>query len=232
MKKNIAARIAAFLFILTMISTCVFATTFAKYTTSGSATDEARVAKWGVTVVVQNTDGSFQTKYASNTPEVAGDTVISAGVDAQSIEKLVAPGTSGHLVSISVTGTPEVSTKVTRNIDINFKNWRISYKNAEGKDVEEFYCPIVITYKIDNGEEQSISGLNYTSAAAFQKALDAVFDLTTNNTYSPNTNLAKSLEISWAWAFTGNDVKDTALGNLKAAPTITLSAACTVEQIN
>ena len=228
MKKNIAVRIAAFLFILTMNSTCVFATTFAKYTTKGEATDEARVAKWGVTVVVQNDGGSFQTDYDVNEKEKT----VSSAVVGESRDKLVAPGTSGHLVSISVTGTPEVSTKVTRNVDINFKNWRISYKNAEGKDVEEFYCPIVITYKIDNGEEKSISGLNYTSAADFQNALDAVFDLTTNNTYSPNTNLAKSLEISWAWAFTGNDVKDTALGNLKTAPTISFTADCIVEQIN
>ena len=50
MKKNIAMRVAAFLFILTMISTCAFATTFAKYTTKGEATDSARVAKWGVTI--------------------------------------------------------------------------------------------------------------------------------------------------------------------------------------
>ena len=52
MKKNIAMRVAAFLFILTMISTCAFATTFAKYITSENSTDTARVAKWGVTVEV------------------------------------------------------------------------------------------------------------------------------------------------------------------------------------
>ena len=57
MKKNIAMRIAAFLFVLTMISTCAFATTFAKYTTNGSSSDEARVAKWGVTVAATNADG-------------------------------------------------------------------------------------------------------------------------------------------------------------------------------
>ena len=34
MKKNIAMRVAAILFILTMISTCAFSTTFAKYVTT------------------------------------------------------------------------------------------------------------------------------------------------------------------------------------------------------
>ena len=225
MKKNIAMRVAAFLFILTMITTCAFATTFAKYTTKGEAEDYARVAKWGVTVVVQNKDGSFQTKYASNTTGVTGDTVISAGADAQSIKKLVAPGTSGHLVSISVTGKPEVSTKVTIDVNIDFEKWYID----EGST---FYCPIVITYKVNGGAEQTISGLNHTSAASFENALDAVFDLKTDNTYTPNTDLVRSLEISWSWAFGGDDVKDTKLGDLAVAPTISFTADCTVEQLD
>ena len=120
MKKNIAMRVAAFIFILTMITTCAFATTFAKYITADEATDSARVAKWGVTVVVQNDGGSFQTKDASDTTGVTGDTVISAVAEGENKENLVAPGTSGHLVTITVAGTPEVSTKVTRNVDINF----------------------------------------------------------------------------------------------------------------
>ena len=225
MKKNIAMRVAAFLFILTMITTCAFATTFAKYTTKGEAEDSARVAKWGVTVVVQNNGGSFQKEYDVNESE---KTVVSAGVDAQGIEKLVAPGTSGHLVTITVAGTPEVSTKVTRDVNINFGGWYIPAAN----NTTEFYCPIVITYKIDNGEEQAISGLSYTSANDFQRALDNAFDLTTNNKYAPNANLARSLEISWAWAFNGDHVKDTALGNLDTAPTSSFTAECRVEQLD
>ena len=39
-------RMAAILFIITMISTCAFSSTFAKYVTTGSSSDSARVAKW------------------------------------------------------------------------------------------------------------------------------------------------------------------------------------------
>ena len=46
MKNNIAMRMAAILFIITMISTCAFSSTFAKYVTTGSSSDSARVAKW------------------------------------------------------------------------------------------------------------------------------------------------------------------------------------------
>ena len=51
MKKNKAMRAAGVLVIATLLTTCLTAGTFAKYTTTDSATDSARVAKFGVTVV-------------------------------------------------------------------------------------------------------------------------------------------------------------------------------------
>lgn len=50
MKKNKTLRAAGILFLATMLTTCMTAGTFAKYTTSDSANDSARVAKFGVTV--------------------------------------------------------------------------------------------------------------------------------------------------------------------------------------
>ena len=220
MKKNIAMRIAAFLFILTMISTCAFATTFAKYTTSGSASDEARVAKWGVTVSAPSSIDLFKGQY-----QVKDNPGVTNGLAVDAVQDVVAPGTSGHLVSISVTGKPEVSTKVTIDVNIDFEKWYID----EGST---FYCPIVITYKVNGGAEQTISGLNHTSAASFENALDAVFDLKTDNTYTPNTDLVRSLEISWSWAFGGDDVKDTKLGDLAVAPKVQFAVAATVTQVD
>ena len=228
MKKNIAARIAAFLFILTMISTCAFATTFAKYTTSGSATDEARVAKWGVTIAVTGND-AFSPFY---------DSEQNPTVKASTTTNVVAPGTSGDLASVSVSGSPEVSSKVSIDVSLSLKNWYISYKDAEGNDVEEFYCPIIITIvkNDDVAKKTTIKGTDYTSAHDFQVAVDAALDKET--TYNPNDSLAQKIEISWAWEFAGaadskqTNEKDTLLGDRKTAPTITLSAACTVEQIN
>ena len=63
MKKNKTLRAAGILFLATMLTTCMTAGTFAKYTTSDSANDSARVAKFGVTVTA---DGSlFGEEYAS-----------------------------------------------------------------------------------------------------------------------------------------------------------------------
>lgn len=50
MKKNKMLRLASVLLIVVILTTCVIGGTLAKYTTSDSAADTARVAQWGVTV--------------------------------------------------------------------------------------------------------------------------------------------------------------------------------------
>ena len=44
MKKNKAMRLASALMVLTLLTTCVISSTFAKYTTSANGEDSARVA--------------------------------------------------------------------------------------------------------------------------------------------------------------------------------------------
>jgi hypothetical protein len=110
MKKNIAMRVAAFLFILTMISTCAFATTFAKYTTSGTANDEARVAKWGVVLNVQGNGTAFSTAY---------DAGEASTVESSNQQKVVAPGTEGSLFAFSIEGQPEVDAQVKIELEMN-----------------------------------------------------------------------------------------------------------------
>ena len=46
MLKNKYLKLAAILLILCMVTTCGISGTLAKYTTGGTATDSARVAKW------------------------------------------------------------------------------------------------------------------------------------------------------------------------------------------
>ena len=50
MKKNTMMRIASVLMVAVLLSTCAISSTFAKYVSSDSATDTARIAKWGVEV--------------------------------------------------------------------------------------------------------------------------------------------------------------------------------------
>ena len=223
MKKNIAMRVAAFLFILTMISTCAFATTFAKYVTSDSANDSARVAKWGVVVDVTAEDALF----------VANDdnTVISADQKAT----VVAPGTDGQKFIITITGQPEVKANVNIAFTLDLVNWYI----PAGENAQEFYCPIVFNVSVKEGNAAAvvteIKGSTYTELSELVNDIEELVDH--NVDYAPNVLLDRTIEISWSWAFgTDADVetnkKDTALGMLDAAPTISFSATCTVTQLD
>ena len=51
MRKNKMMRLASSLLVAVLITTSAISGTFAKYTTQDSASDSARVAKWGVTVM-------------------------------------------------------------------------------------------------------------------------------------------------------------------------------------
>ena len=214
MKKNIAMRVAAFLFILTMISTCAFATTFAKYTTSDSATDTARVAKWGVTFTTTGYD-VFNTNY--------NDTVISS----ETTENVVAPGTTGSLVNFTISGTPEVSLNVAFTADLQLGGWTVD---------SAYYCPLEITVG-----DNTYKAMNYDSAAAFEAAVEGAI-AAYNKDYAAKTNLSTigyAPVVSWSWLISGGvkqtDVKDTALGDAAAdgnAATISLTVTCTVTQLD
>lgn len=113
MRKNRMMRLASALLILTMVTTCAISGTFAKYVTEDSATDTARVAKWGMTVeVVGNLFGANYHPYSSTD---ATSNKISAvqknSVDAaDGTTTIVAPGTeSDKGMTLSVKGDPEVA---------------------------------------------------------------------------------------------------------------------------
>ena len=242
MKKNIAMRVAAFLFILTMISTCAFATTFAKYVTDGSATDTARVAKWGVTVGVTGND-AFSVAYKNEVVDAE-----SADLTVKGSENVVAPGTKGTLFTLTIGGTPEVDTKVTVDFSMILTGWEIEYKNGADVTVKEDYCPLEFTVSGVSesikmgGEIDTVEELVAALEAAVEGATrqDVTIDGKTSKAgvseYNANEDIARTITVSWSWAFEGDDVKDTVLGNWdlnkKEKPTINFNIACTVEQVD
>ena len=221
MKKNVMMRVASALLVAVLMTTCAISGTFAKYTTSDTDTDIARVAKFGVQVDVV-VDGAFATEYAATesvtdvSSNVIAKTVLSSDTD-----NLLAPGTNGTLLSkASISGTPEVAVNVKKVAVLTLTGWEV-----DGL----YYCPLVI-----NG----ISGLDYASADAFAAAVVATLNSDVN--YAPNTNLAADTTVEWSWAFrTGdnevekaaNDVKDTKLGNAGTA-TIEFTYTITVTQVD
>lgn len=144
MKKNKSMRAAGGLMIATLLSTSIVSGTYAKYVTSDSAKDSARVAKFGVEV---KADGKlFDKTYltTSNTPGGAtaddNGTVLSVESSGavNKIENVVAPGTkNGEGISFSVTGQPEVDVAVKIEIKNTSDVWlgKGTYPNMTNGDV-------------------------------------------------------------------------------------------------
>ena len=160
MKKNKMMRLASALLVAVLLTTSIISGTFAKYVTSDSVKDEARVAKFGV--VVAGSGSLFAKSYYAadeNTPgEKAkdGKDWEELTVETSNGDKLVAPGTKNEDgMTIAVTGIPEVDVRVTLDVsdvvDVFLASANDLPDMTTGKDkyfsfddVEDYY-PIVFT---------------------------------------------------------------------------------------
>ena len=247
MKKNVMMRLASFLLVAVLISTSAISGTYAKYVTAETGTDNARVAKFGVTI--EHSDDMFYNSYkhgfTSYTNPETGDTItVQASTEN---EDVIAPGTRGDLAAFDVEGTPEVDVAVTYTADLVFDdNWMVDTSDPlDGVDSE--YCPLVFTV---NTKEFYVGQTGIASMADLEKAVeDAIVDAT--KTYDTNQNLENvdnDLAVKWEWRFEGSaehaggtgpacqwDKFDTQLGDAAAAgqaANISLTVTCTITQID
>lgn len=239
MKKNWTMRIAGLMAVLTLVTSCFVGGTFAKYVAKNEVQNNARVAKFGVTVTAA-ADKMFKTEYAKHDSSftLAANTVVSSNTD-----KLVAPGTNGKLAAFTFTGTPEVAVRVTYKVedgDISLANWKADNDTTDSTPAA-YYCPLIV--KVGT---TTLKGMDYTSETAFAAAIkDAINNL--KKDVAANTDLSTinlDDEITWEWPFeTGaddaakaaNNVLDTYLGDQAAAGnagTINLKITCEVTQID
>lgn len=224
MKKTM--RIAASLLALTLVTSCFVGGTFAKYTTGADeVSDNARVAKFGVTVTATAEDlfaDSYKDVATTYTASETGD-AITVQADTQNVD-IFAPGTNGAEASaIVVTGTPEVDVTVDYTADVTFTGWTLAD--------DSFYCPIVFKVNgvtVDKGADAAAYAANLKAAI---ENLSADYD--TNTVLEDQAN--NTVKIEWAWAFEGEDVKDTYLGDQAAAgnaSTISIAYGATVTQLD
>lgn len=228
MKKNRMMRLASMLLVAVLVTTSTISGTFAKYVTSNSATDVARVAKFGVEV--KSSGYLFDKMYKdSKVTDVALSTVFSS-----TSEKVVAPGTNNadDPLTFMVTGTPEVDVNV--KVEVSGGN-EIFLKKGEHPNMTtgvvgdkmnmtallDDYYPVVFTLKQTNE-----LGTKVTTG----KLSDIMTELNNlDQDYTAGANLADKvggLELTWAWKFqetTGGpdaydiyDQCDTLLGDLAA----------------
>ena len=106
MKKNKMMRIASFLLVAVLMSTCAISGTFAKYVTADTATDSARVAKWGVTVTTTGTlfaDAYKDIPVTYSATDRDGTITVRAATESANV---VAPGTKNETgMKFVLTGT-------------------------------------------------------------------------------------------------------------------------------
>lgn len=241
-RKSKLMRASGVLLVLTLITSSLVGGTFAKYVTTNTGTDSARVAKWGVNVAVNK--GAFKTEYESD--------VDGSGVElaVKSAEEVVAPGTYGTFSGVIITGDPEVAVTVSTTADFELdENWTVNPGTGD-----EYYCPIVIQV-----DDTQYCGLDYESADLFEQDVEAAINSYLSGTFEPDDTITLPNDIQWRWAFDYTslentpvdtfaftnevkttlsteqiDTKDTALGNktVGSLPTVSLELTTTVTQVD
>ena len=230
MKKNRFLKLASGMLILCLITTCAISTTFAKYATGGDAQDTARVAKWGVELVMEG-DPIFHKEYATH--DAGGYAGLSVKADAQ----VVAPGTNSKDAASSarfkLTGKPEVASRITINFNYTndvylkagtyYDGTKAAVEVAGNKTYKTFdlgadYYPVVFTLKQVGKVDASGNyvACNEVLESGNLAKIKAFLDAYGTKDYAPNAKLDCEFELSWAWAFDSNDAADTLLGNLAA----------------
>jgi len=115
MKKNRTMRVATLLLALTLITSCFVGGTFAKYTSSATATSTATVAKWDIKV--NNTDITQNDSVTINLFDTINDTG-NTDDETDVVDNKIAPGTSGSF-ALEVTNASEVNAVYSLSFGIN-----------------------------------------------------------------------------------------------------------------
>ena len=225
MKKNKAMRLASALLVLTLLTTCAISGTFAKYTTSTTGTDKARVAYWGFDQAAATAIDLFDGTY---------DNVKSSG-EVDGFSNVVAPGTSKKTTfafgytnyKTNAITAPEVAYTFTVNPTVTGDYDELD-KNANFKWI----------LKADHWP----SGIECKTVA---ELLDAIKQLSGDEsgtkTYAPGTlpydfAFADDIyHIGWIWNFSkdaAGDAADTAMGNSQTLENVTFTITITATQVD
>ena len=221
MKKNKAMRLASALLVLTLLTTCAISGTFAKYTTSTTGTDKARVAYWGFDQAAETTIDLFDGEYTN---------VKSSG-EVDGFSNVVAPGTEKSTTfAFGYTNyktdkitAPEVAYTFTVNPTIT-------------GDYDELDANTSFKWTLKKG---TATATEYNTVAELFAAIKALSgDPSGTKTYQPGqlpddfTSANEVYTIGWKWAFEGNDAADTTLGNSQTLENVTFAITITATQVD
>lgn len=201
MKKSKTMRVASGLLVLTLLSTCVVAGTFAKYTTEATGSDSARVAEWGLGTATVTMNDLFKNAYDSSDSATVKSTV-----------DVMAPGTEGSAqFGFTANKAPEVAYTLTISTDGSVcaddikKNsnivWSLdgtavgswdqlltSIQNLAKEGTSNEYAPGVLPTAFKNNAKHTVSWKwNFEDAAAGKIAASDKTDTDMGNKQTPDT---------------------------------------------
>ncbi len=237
MKKNRMLRLASVLLVCVLLTTSVISGTFAKYVTSASSEDKARVAYWG-----------FQSSNSMDLEDLFSPQYILTKVNADGTVKsadnddVIAPGTAGSakfkFAYAEIGGTSAADTTAQA---VNAPEVKYSFEVAvDGTCAEAIKNNPNIQWKLDEGNwgtwDNMIEAIKTLSG-----------DATGKKTYNPGqlptafgTNDAEHT-ISWQWLFEDTssdgakatqDAMDTAMGNKTTLDTCSIKITITATQLD
>ena len=199
MKKNKMMRAASGLLVATLLTTSIISGTFAKYTTTNSGSDSATVAKFGVTISVDDDMNLFNTQYdADDDDATSAQTVVTATTN----QNKIAPGTKGSM-QFSITGTPEVATQLTVAVDgVETAHLDAGTYTLDAGKFADRECKV--TTATDYEPIKWYVGTDaITDNTAYDKTLADVekYLEKLSGEKTPNTKLDATYYIGWKWDF-------------------------------
>lgn len=235
MKKNKMMRVAAVMLVCVLLSTSIISGTFAKYVTQTSASDTARVAKFGVALATGGTlFGQQYQKHDTTDTEIPSTIENTVIVDTEINDKIVAPGTSSNDLNggtdtykgltFSVTGKPEVAVKVSFSVATTGDNaWKDivlptgnNYRDytvypADGTfNVTADYHPLKFTLCDKNNDPITV-GSDTLEDVTLETIVNYLNGTDSDLYFPANTNLANELghyTLYWKWDFYVDDTTD------------------------
>ena len=236
MKKNVMMRAASALLVAVLLTTCTISGTFAKYTTSTTGTDKARVAYWGFDQAAATTidmfDGTYQNVSAA-TGEVDG------------FSNVIAPGTqksttfafgytnykTDKITKPEVAYTFKVDPKITGDHDSLDANPNFKWTLQKGTGTVDKY----------NTVADLLAAVKALSGEADGEKEYAAGELPTAFTSDDEV-----YTIGWEWVFETadddtttdkneekeQDATDTAMGNSQTLENVTFEITITATQID
>lgn len=204
MKKNKMMRLAAIVLMLTLLTTCAISGTFAKYTASATASDNARVAKWDIDYTQNDIDAPLNNDIVFalfDTANINDTNVKGAAADQPAI---IAPGTTGSF-SFTISNKSEVTAKYAINYTVQNNG-------------------VPIEYSIDNGQNWTtdLADVEFTNLTMGTGVANITIQWRWAFTGNESANYKNNQ----------TDTTDTNLGTAGTPAQVIVSAEITVEQVD